>query len=49
MFFMGEPAVWVERMTQLCMYRWSKFKSLLEKRNLGTLVVIGIGKRFNEF
>ena len=28
---MGEPAVWVEHVDQLCMYRWDKFKPLLER------------------
>ena len=37
MFMMGEPALWVEHVGQLRMYRWNKFRSLLERsfRSLG--------------
>ena len=27
----GEPTVWIKHVAQLCMYRWNKSKSLLER------------------
>ena len=36
MFLRGEPAVWFERAAQPRLYRWNKFRSLLE-RNFGSL------------
>ena len=35
MFFRGEPAAWFERAVQPRIYRWNKFRSLLE-RNFGS-------------
>ena len=38
MFLKGEPTMWIERITQLCGYRWNKSRSLLEGsfRSFGT-------------
>ena len=35
MFWRGEPAAWFDRAVQPRMYRWNKFRSLLE-RNFGS-------------
>ena len=37
MFLMGEPAVWIEHVAQLRMYRWDKSRSVFERsfRSLG--------------
>ena len=38
MFLRGELTAWIERIAQLRIYRWNKFRSLLERnfRSLGT-------------
>ena len=35
MFFRGNPVAWFQRAVQRCLYRWNKFRSLLE-RNFGS-------------